>query len=225
MSLSLAADPIAPLPSARPQRFVIVDDHPIVREGLSAQLARSVPTSMVVYTGHSVRDAVRAALRLGCDCAIVDVNLGQGMSAVEIISSFSLHSLPIVVLDDQATAEACQAAFTAGARAYVGKHADPADIGTAIGAVLEGRTWMPRDLMTAPMGRVGGPELSAQERRALTLYASGLTQDMVARRMGIASSTVKHYLDKVREKCRVAGLPARTKLELHALARSQGLLP
>jgi DNA-binding NarL/FixJ family response regulator len=57
------------------------------------------------------------------------------------------------------------------------------------------------------------------------LYASGMTQQMVARRMGIAPSTVKHYLDRVRQKYTDAGLVARTKLELHAIARREGWLP
>jgi predicted DNA-binding protein (UPF0251 family) len=56
------------------------------------------------------------------------------------------------------------------------------------------------------------------------MYASGMKQDMVARRMGIASSTVKHYLDRARSKYNEAGIPARTKLELHELAKSEGLI-
>ena len=223
--MSLAAPlPIAH-PATTPKRFVIVDDHPIVREGIAARAGRVVPASLVVYSGPCVREAVRAALRLGCDCAIVDVNLGRGMSAVEIVSAFALHSLPVLVLDEHATAQACASTMTAGARGYVGKDADPSDIGDAMHAVLDGRTWKPSGMSALGDSAPARLDLSAQERRTLILYASGLTQDMVARRMGIASSTVKHYLDKVREKCATAGLQARTKIELHALARSEGLLP
>jgi DNA-binding CsgD family transcriptional regulator len=84
----------------------------------------------------------------------------------------------------------------------------------------------------SPMGRVPNEprtltqvKLSEQERRALVLYASGLTQDVVARRMGITANTVKHYLDRVRDKYSNVGVRARTKLELHAVARAEGLLP
>jgi DNA-binding NarL/FixJ family response regulator len=66
--------------------------------------------------------------------------------------------------------------------------------------------------------------LSEQEQKALVLYASGLKLESVARRMNVAPSTVKSYLDRVRDKYREAGIEARTKTSLYKVARDEGLL-
>jgi DNA-binding NarL/FixJ family response regulator len=224
--MSIAAMPVyqAEVPT-HAQRIVIVDDHPIVIEALAARILASWPGSRVVYAGNSVRDAIHAAITHGCDCAIVDVDLDASKPAIEIISAFTMHRIPLVALAQNASTQEREAALTIGARAYVAKQADPADIGRAVSDVLAGRNWVPDGVTKASTSRQATVELSAQERRALILYASGLTQDMVARRMGIASSTVKHYVDRVRQKYSQVGIPARTKLELHALARREGFLP
>ena len=104
------------------------------------------------------------------------------------------------------------------------RYSDGAGDTRAVAAVLDDHTWFPSEVQSKPCAQTS-VTLSDQERRAFVLYASGMTQDMVARRMGIASSTVKHYLDRVREKYQAAGLPVRTKIELHARARAEGLIP
>jgi len=208
----------------RPHRFVVVDAHPIVIEALTSRILSTSPGCEIIYAGNSVRDAVRTALIAGCDCAVVDIDVTGSMSPIEIISAFTMHQIPLVALTGNASPGECEAAMTVGARAYVGKQADPADIGKAISTVLSGHDWLPQETARRDTPARRSVELSAQERRALILYTSGLTQDMVARRMSIAPSTVKHYLDRVREKYSAAGIPARTKLELHALARREGLI-
>ncbi|MCB0922804.1 MAG: hypothetical protein KDC08_13465, partial [Actinobacteria bacterium] len=68
------------------------------------------------------------------------------------------------------------------------------------------------------------PDLSGQELRALQLYAQGLTLKAVARRMSVSQNTAKEYLDRVRAKYLATGRAARTKAELQAAAREDGLL-
>ena len=210
---------------ARTPRLVLVDDHPIVLEALATRARSAAGDCQIIYSGASIRDAIQATLVNGCECAIVDVGLGEGVPEVEIISAFTLHGIPLVALSDRGSASGCEAAFAAGARGYVDKRGKSTDFERAITEVLSGRCWIPDDIarMTLDFG-ASSVVLSDQERRALILYASGLTQDMVARRMGIASSTVKHYLDRVRDKYCTAGVVARTKLELNAAARADGLI-
>jgi len=66
--------------------------------------------------------------------------------------------------------------------------------------------------------------LSAQEKTVLIGYATGLTLAAAGRRAGIRPGTAKQYLDRVKRKYEQAGRPARTKLELAARAREDGLL-
>lgn len=205
-------------------RFIVVDDHPLFVEGIIGRVRSRYPGAVIGYAGASVHDALRSAVAHGCDCAIVDMDLGASMSSAEIVSAFAMHRIPLVVLTERPTTQGLEASFVAGASAYVSKQARPEDICGAIDAVLDGDTWVPGDVVRAGTA-ASTVVLSAQERRVLVLYASGMTQDSVARRLHIAPSTVKHYLDRVREKYTAAGFAARTKLELHALARSEGLLP
>jgi DNA-binding NarL/FixJ family response regulator len=115
--------------------------------------------------------------------------------------------------------------MTAGAQAFIAKRSSMKDLAAAVRTVIGGGSWVPPDLAAEMLTASTTVDLSEQERRALVLYASGLTLDMVARRMGITPHTVKHYIDRVRDKYTTAGRPARTKVELHKVAREEGLIP
>jgi two-component system, NarL family, nitrate/nitrite response regulator NarL len=103
------------------------------------------------------------------------------------------------------------AAFSAallatGACVLVGREQDPAGLAIAIRTAAVGN---------CPMGgRNGGPSLSDREESVLRAYASGLTLEAAARRVGISPSTAKTYLQRVKTKYRQAGRPADTKLDL-----------
>ncbi len=204
------------------RRFVILDDEPLVVEALTTRVRLQIPFSTVIYAGACLSSAVQAALAHGCECALVDLELQDASTApvAASVAAFSVHGIPVIAMSRRPSASMRQVAADAGALAFVDKHRSPELIHDACAAVLDGRTWWDEGV-EAPRSEV---LLSAQERRALTMYASGMKQDMVARRMGIASSTVKHYLDRARSKYNEAGIPARTKLELHELAKSEGLI-
>jgi DNA-binding NarL/FixJ family response regulator len=205
------------------RRFVILDDEPLVVEALTTRVRLQIPFSTVIYAGPSLGSAVQAALARGCECALVDLEL-QEMSAAPAsatVAAFAVHGIPVIAMSRRPSVAMRQLAAEAGAQAFVDKHRSPELIHDACTAVLDGQTWWGDHTDSSSSDVV----LSTQERRALMMYASGMKQDMVARRMGIASSTVKHYLDRARRKYNEAGIPARTKLELHELAKREGLIP
>lgn len=212
------SDPLGP-------RFVIVDDHPLVREAIAARLLAAGGGATIGYSGPSVFEAVHDARVHGCDCAIADIDRGGTMSPAEVITAFSMHGVAVVALTDNASVEGMEEVLIAGGKGYVDKRSDPSDLVAAALTILDGRSWAASEFINRTGRLSSGASLSEQERRSLVLYASGMTQQMVARRMGIAPSTVKHYLDRVRQKYTDAGLTARTKLELHAIARQEGWLP
>ena len=205
---------------------VVVDSQPLVRAGLVSLIESKLGHVFVAYSGSSIHEAVQAAREIPSTCVILSTrhNELQGKE-IDSITAFTMYGIPVLVLVDQPSMESLEAATVAGARGYLGKDADPAQFIQQVRHLTTGKPCDPdghffRD--TRPTTRAF---LSDQERRALVLYTSGLTQDVVARRMGIASSTVKHYLDRVRTKYAEVGVHARTKLELHAIARAEGLLP
>lgn len=210
---------------SRTARFVVIDDHELVRDGLVQRLRTAFPGSTVVHAGDSVAAGVEAARQHGCDCAVLDLDLGDNSTVTEIVSAFAVQGIPVLVVSAMATPSALNAALTAGASGYVTKRSSANDLEAAVRAVLDGRSWVAPDLAGIALRSGTQVDLSPQERRALALYASGMTIDMVARRMEIASSTAKHYIDRVRDKYEDAGVAARTKVELNALARKEGLIP
>ena len=209
---------------ARPQ-LVLLDDHEVVREGIAGRLTAPPLEAVFVYSGDSLRDAVAAARESRCDCAIVDLDLGDGSPVAQIVADFVSIEVPVVVVSAMARRGAVQAAMHAGARGFVTKRARLDSLVEAVTAILAGESWVPSDLAEEMLGATDGVALSEQERRALVLYASGLTLESVARRMGIAPHTVKHYIDRVRDKYTAAGIPARTKVQLHEVARQSGFIP
>jgi len=204
---------------------IVVEAHPLVREGLLRRVQAALPNSVVVYSGDCIREAADAALRRGCAFALVDLEVETGTSPANVITTFTQHGIPVLAVTTSLSEPIIAAAMTAGASGVVGKLSDPNEIDEAIGSIVSGGTSFPLHRLSAYEPGNTVVELSERERCALTLYVSGMTQDSVARRMGIASSTVKHYLDRARRKYNEAGFPARTKLELNELARNQGLLP
>jgi len=206
--------------------FILLDDHALVREGIERQLLIDFPTSTVLYSGDSLVDAL-AAVSTGptCDCAIVDLDLGDETPVAETVSAFAVRNIPVVVVSAMARPDVLQAALAAGARAFIAKRSNLGQLSKAVSAVLDGDTWIPPDLAGAVLRAESNVNLSPQEKRALVLYASGLTLEMVARRMDVTPNTVKHYLDRVRDKYTEAGIAARTKVQLNQVARLEGLLP
>ena len=205
--------------------FVLLDDHELVRDGITRQLLLDFPRATFTYSGASLQQATNAIHAAACDCAIIDLDLGDETPIAETVSAFTTRNIPVVVVSAMAEPEVLQAALAAGAQAFVAKRSSLSSLTKAVETVLAGGTWIPPDLAGAVLTGGTSVELSLQEKRALTLYASGLTLEMVARRMDITPNTVKHYLDRVRDKYTAAGIAARTKLQLHNVARMEGLLP
>lgn len=205
---------------------VVVDSQPVVRAGLVSLIESTLGHVFIAYSGSSIHEAVQAAREIPSTCVILSTrhNELQGKE-IDSITAFTMHGIPVLVLVDQPSKESLEAATIAGARGYLGKDADPAQFIQQVRHLTAGKPCDPDGHFFRDSRPTTRAFLSDQERRALVLYTSGLTQDVVARRMGIASSTVKHYLDRVRTKYAEVGVHARTKLELHAIARAEGLLP
>jgi DNA-binding NarL/FixJ family response regulator len=207
-------------------QLLLLEDHALVREGLERSLLERIPGASIAYTGASLPDAEAILENTHVDCAIVDLDLGDGRSAVEVVSTFTSRNVPVVVVSALGDMGVVQSAVIAGASAYVTKHSDSAELVTAVNAVLNGENFMSPTfagaLVPTSTSRI---VLSEQQQKALVLYASGLKLDTVARRMGVAPSTVKQYIDRVREKYTAAGKVARTKTDLYRIAREAGLLP
>ena len=211
--------------TGRTPTFVVLEDHVIVREGLERGLIDRFPRVDFAYSGAVLGEALKAIGERHIDCAIIDLDLGDGRSVADVVSSFSSLNIPVVVVSALGDPAVIQSAILAGASAYVTKRSGFDELSEALDAILHNRDWMSPDFAGALIPKnATGVHLSAQEQRALVLYASGLKMDSVARRMEVAPSTVKQYIDRVRDKYTAAGKLARTKTDLYRVARDEGLM-
>lgn len=205
--------------------FILLEDHPLVLESLRNQIAQHLPDANFVYAGDRIEDALRAHATTPARAAIVDLDLGDDRSPIDVVTALVEASVPVLVVSAMGDPGVVQQVMFAGADGFVSKRAEIGQLGEAIDAVLRGDSYVSPELAGAMVSKpASAVTLSEQEQKALVLYASGLKLESVARRMNVAPSTVKSYLDRVRDKYREAGIEARTKTSLYKVARDEGLL-
>jgi DNA-binding NarL/FixJ family response regulator len=204
---------------------VLLEDHPLFREGLKNYVGRMIPLLKFSYDGDDFNAAKAICAKRKPAIAIVDLHLGDGRTPAEIVGFFSSQRIPVLVISALNSFESVKSAFSVGASGFVSKDSSVEDIGRAIQNVIAGKEWVSPTLSKAiALQESISTQLSAQELKAVILYASGLKLDVVARRMDLASSTVKQYIDRAKAKFRSAGLNVSTKTELYKVLRDEGLI-
>ena len=204
-------------------RIVVVDDHPIVRQGLVATLDDEADFD-VVGAASSAEEALTLVERYAPDVILLDLEL-QGMSGVEAIPRLrdASPSTRILVFTAYDTDERVLSAVRAGAGGYLLKGAAVAEITSAIRTVASGGTALAPSAaarvaaaLRAPRG--AGP-LTAREREVLRLVAQGLPGKQIAGALGISERTVKFHTASLIRK-----LGADNRAQAVAVAAQRGLL-
>jgi DNA-binding NarL/FixJ family response regulator len=205
-----------------PLRLAIIDDHELVREGLTALLATQPDDRIeVVYMGVSVAEAIAARVSV----ALLDVDLGpDGAPVADSVAAFTAAEVAVLMISAFDDAVAVRSGLVAGAFGFVPKRVSYDTLLEALQTVARQELYLSVDLAAILAAATDTPDLSPRELDALRLYASGLKLTAVAHRMGISPHTAKEYLDRVRGKYAHVGRPARTRTELYAEASRDGLL-
>lgn len=214
----------APAPARAPS-FVILEDHTLVRQLLERRIRAIYRHATLTYQGASVREASEAMQADPPDAIILDLDLGDGEAAEANLKSLLPLNIPILIVSASATAHLVQRAIGLGACGYVSKQCDIVEFDRALVATVAREEYVSRDLakhLAVPaMAHVA---LSAQEARALALYASGMKMESVARQMGISRGTASQYIKRVRDKYASKGEHLPSKVDLYQKAREEGLL-
>ncbi len=206
-------------------RICIVEDHPMMRDYLVQQVQRLLGSFDLAYSGASATAASDAIGIEPADCVILDLDLGEGTNLQDNLRAMVDTGSPVLIVSANATARLIQDAVAGGAQGYVSKNCEPDEFARALAAILGGQTYVSPSLaamLAVPVRQ--DVKLSAQEQRALKLYASGMKLDAVARSMGVQSGTAKEYIRRVREKYALAGDPLPSKVDLFRKAQEEGLL-
>ncbi len=197
-----------------PLRVLIADDHPLFRDGLRTMLASASDVELVgeASTGE---EAVALAAELQPDLVVMDIQMPQadGIEATRRIVQDSPHVRVLVVtmFEDDATVFS---AMRAGARGYVLKGANYAEMLRAIRAVGNGEAIFSPKIAVRLVDFFSGlrpttvpqvfPELSDREREILDLIAQGHKNPEIAKRLFLSPKTVRNHVSNILHKLQVA---------------------
>jgi DNA-binding NarL/FixJ family response regulator len=195
-------------------RVAIVDDHPIVTDGVVANL-RAVAEIEVVATGTSADQAVALAQAHRPDVLILDLELGgrSGLDAMAAIKAAS-PATRIVVFSAYAGEERV-------ADSYVLKGTSSDELVAVIRAAAEGRALIPPEIAAQLARAVRQPRrdrLTGREREIVRLLADGLSNREIGERLGITERTVKFHVGEI-----LARLGASNRAQAVALAKARGI--
>lgn len=204
-------------------RLVVIDDHPVVRQGLVSALDDE-PDFQTVGAAGSAEVGLTLVQNLQPDVVLLDLEL-PGLSGLEALPQLLAVSprTGVLIFTAYDTDERVTTAIRAGAKGYLLKGASISEIANGIRTVAAGGTALApsvaaklADAFRAPRG--AGP-LSAREREVLHLIAQGLPGKQIAGELSITERTVKFHTASVMRK-----LGADNRAQAVAIAAKRGLL-
>jgi len=182
-------------------RLVIVDDHPLVRDGLRARLS-VVAGLQVIGEAASGEQALALAGALLPDLMLVDVGM-RGMNGIELAHALRERhpAIKVLMLSMYDNREYVLSAIRAGARGYVLKESPTEDILAAITAVCAGGSYFSAAVSTLIVqANTSAPLLTSREHEILLLLAHGRSNKVVARQLDISVRTVETHRLSLRRK-------------------------
>ncbi len=195
-------------------RILIADDHRLFREGVKALLL-SLPNMDVVAEASTGEEVIARASETAPDVILMDIQMPviNGIEATRQILSELPHIgiLMLTMFDDD---ESVFMAMRAGARGYIVKGADQAELMRAVQAVASGEALFSPSIATrvinffksphSPSSLNVFPDLTERELEVLKLIATGLKNNDIARRLELSQKTIRNYISNIFSKLQVA---------------------
>jgi DNA-binding NarL/FixJ family response regulator len=195
-------------------RVLLVDDHPIVRQGLG-QLINEEPDLAIVAEAEDFPQALAAVDASQPDVAIVDISL-KDRSGIELIKEIRAKrpELPILVLSMHDESLHAERVLRAGAKGYIMKQEATEQVMNAIRRVLRGEVYlsdrmasrMVNRLVTGPQNAGGSPieRLSDREFEVFQMIGNGVGPSEIAEKLGLSVKTVETHRERIKEKLNLA---------------------
>lgn len=213
-------------------RILLVEDHPVFREGLRSVLA-SAPECQVSAEARTMDEALASLELTPVDLVITDIRLATEASGADLIRRLAEQrpELPVLVISMVTDSRDVLAAIAAGARGYLSKEASREEILKAVREVAAGRKYLQSQLahvvfeMARPVPAdddarlTAVPDMTPRERDILHLLMQGLSPQDVSSRLFLTASTVKTHTRGLYRKFEVG---SRTQLVLKALKLGLG---
>jgi DNA-binding NarL/FixJ family response regulator len=211
-------------------KFLIIDDHPMLREGIAAQLRLLAADVLVLQAGDGQQGMAMAAEHERLDAALVDLDIG-GQSGLLVVKALrrAYASLPVIVISGSESASDVRASIAAGARGYCPKSGSAESLLAAIRMVMSGQVYLPPLMLNATpthTDRAGygnavgvGTRLTKRQIEVLRELCEGHPNKNIARRLGMEEKTVKTHVTAI---FRTLGVVNR--VQAAARARTGGLV-
>lgn len=197
-------------------RVLIVDDHPIIRQGLATIINRD-PEMTVIAQAEDGQEAVNHFRDYKPDVTLMDLRMPQ-MGGVEAITAIctEFKLARIVVLTTYDSDEDIYRGLQAGAKGYLLKDAKPNELLSAIRIIHRGQQYIPPSVGAKLVQRMSNPELSERELDVLRLMAQGMSNLEISITLSISESTVKSHVNRILSKL---GVNDRTQAVIVAVRR------
>ena len=208
-------------------RVLLVDDHPIVRDGIRALLSESEQMNIVGDAADG-EESVRKVDELSPDIVVMDIGLPKmnGLEATRVILE-EHPSTRIIVLTIYDNKEYALQALRSGARGYLIKNAPSEELIDAIETVHMGGLFFPEEVSQMVVQQLADqseteerPELTRRESQVLALIAEGLSNRDIASRLSVSVRTVETHREHVMRKLDIHSVAGLTKYAIN-----QGLSP
>jgi two-component system nitrate/nitrite response regulator NarL len=206
--------------------IVVVDDHPLFRQGVVSAL-QGEPDFQVVGETDSGEQALQLARTLMPQVMLLDVSMTgwNGIQTAEKVS-IACPATAIVMLTVSDDKDRLLAAFKAGARAYVLKGVSAHELARVVRAAAAGEVYVSQSLagemlVSLTQGKAPDPlqELTSREREILALIGNGHTNRAIGEKIFLSEQTIKHYVTNILQKLQVR---SRVEAALVANRHSDG---
>jgi DNA-binding NarL/FixJ family response regulator len=199
-------------------RCLVVDDHPVVRQGIRALLERELD-DVEVSTADSPDAAMRESGGQSPDVLVIDLRRVSGEVQDTISALQESLGSAIVVFTADGGPRMLAEALKAGVKGYVRKDSPPEDLIRAIQAARSGEFYVDPALSSSLLLEEGERTLTARQREILQMLADGMHTEEVARQLGLSTETVRTHTKRI-----LAKLQAGTRTQAVAIGIRSGLI-